>query len=179
MAGRMYKILPVFWWLGACTWREDAHTGATGWDSGWGCYCTGTEFNSASSGCDEEGLWVDAVFVGWISHVALFMADTSTGYYEPGHVFPPTESYAEAPSEDTRGYYDPRGMWENPYLTLRRVAAPADVVYGESTAFTCEASAQTLAIEVTDISGSYIGCFAWGAAPRTQDPYPFSQCASI
>lgn len=166
------------------------HTGHTGHvDSGEGAYTGPTEFQSAQWDCDEtdNAYWYNVYTVGWIAEVRLYISQTGVGvndrWDELGHVFPPTETFDNATDESTLGYYDPNGWWDNPYMELADTNDPNNgVVYGSTSLYDCNAARYntlTWAVEVDDVSGSYIGCYAWGEDTGNTDDYDFNACTPV
>ncbi|MCB9741127.1 MAG: hypothetical protein H6740_00680 [Alphaproteobacteria bacterium] len=145
-----------------------------------------TAFESVTYNCDSADWWYDVHTSGWSGGVRLFISQTGVApevrWYELGHPFSPTQSFDDAPNGDTRGYYDPRGYWDNPYLELGIVQDWQDAVIGETSLFQCtQGRIETLtwAIEVDDDTGSTLGCFAWGEDVTDQDRFDFQACQAI
>ncbi|MCB9745789.1 MAG: hypothetical protein H6740_24655 [Alphaproteobacteria bacterium] len=156
------------------------------WDTDVPYYTGPTEVQSATYNCDSAAWWYDVYTVGWTGGAELFISQTgvdiSERWSEYGHDFWPTESSEHAPDGDTRGYYDPDGYWDNPYLELAIVQSPGDVVLGDSTLYPCNTPRErtmTWAIEVRDTSGADVGCVTWGQDPSNQDDYNFRACQAI
>lgn len=143
-----------------------------------------TEIQSATYNCDEVDYWYDVYVQGWTGSATLYIAQTrdTPPWDELGHDFWATESFDDAPDDDTRGYFDPNGQWDNPYLSLTRVDSTSAVVAGETTLYQCNAdreSGLTWAVEVTDTSGAFADCATWGHNTSDTRDYDFSACRAI
>lgn len=158
-----------------------------------GGYTGATSIESTGHACDEADAWFDVYTVGWTDSATLYIAQTGVApevaWFEAGHVFPVSAPYSAAVAastgQDTRGYYDPAGFWDNPYMELARVSGEGEVALGSTTLFQCDANREstlTWAIEVMDSTGAFADCFAWGhdvsASSLEAWGYDFSGCRS-
>lgn len=140
------------------------HTGDS-FDSGQDFFTGSVSAQSATFNCDEVDWWFDVMIEGWMGEVFLHIADTETGErQELEHRFPDTQPFSSSDYyEDTRGFYDPNGFWDNPYIQLEILPSEADVVLGESTAFSCDqADSLSFKADIFDTSGAWVECVTWG-----------------
>lgn len=138
---------------------------------------------------DEVDWFGDVYANGWTGTVDMYIYQTGSNapWFEYGHPFPPTSPWSTATQEeidadDTRGYYDDAGYWDNAYMVLNIVTATGDVELGSTTLFqgnADRASTLTWAVVTHDTSETQVDCFAWGGDTSfSGEGFDFGACRS-
>jgi len=117
-------------------------------------------------GCDNVSHWLDVYTVGWTGGAdVLFYQTGSTNGWDENH---PIASYD----------FDADGWWDNLYLEVSIVSAPADVVDGETTLYECSTArtdSLTAQLVIYDTNNAEVDCAVWGHDPS----FPGGNCTDI